>query len=173
MQKRVAANTMDLCWLFLSCGYGVMIPSCHLIFGLGLACLLAGCSDRHPTTYPVHGVVKFTDGTLLRDGTVEFELLNEKNSVTATGEIMPDGTFMLGTYKLDDGALPGKHQAIVISDTQIGTGAERPGLIAKSKLHPKYREFRTADLEFSVNKGTNNFLIEVEYAPVPDDTGGS
>ena len=138
------------------------------LFGiLILIVCVTGCFNSNPTTYPVRGIVRFPDGKLLREGTVEFELITQKNSVTATGEIMGDGSFSLGTFAMDDGALPGKHRAVVISDVEIGTGVERPELLKPSVLHQKYREFRTAGLRFEVKEEVNNIVIEVEYAPSP------
>ncbi|MGB7347938.1 MAG: hypothetical protein WBD20_27180 [Pirellulaceae bacterium] len=132
---------------------------------LGFTLTITGCSGGSNNTYAVSGIVRFPDGKLLRDGTVEFELIGDENAATATGEIGPDGSFTLGTFTADDGALAGNHRVAVISDVEIGTGAERPGMIAKSQLDQKYRDFRTSDLEFTVKPGRNNFIVEVDYAP--------
>jgi hypothetical protein len=136
---------------------------------LALAALLlavaAGCSDGNPRTHPVQGKVRFPDGRPLTRGTVEFELLDQEKPITATGEISEDGTFVLGTFKLDDGAIAGRHRAAVIADHEIGTGAERPGTLPPTALHPRYRDFKTSGLEFTVKPGENEFVIKVEYAP--------
>ncbi|WP_372722756.1 hypothetical protein [Novipirellula sp.] len=129
---------------------------------------LPGCSSRETTTYPVSGVVRFPDGKLLREGTIEFEISGVKNPVTATGEIAPDGSFFLGTYQIDDGAIAGTHRVVVIADSVIGTGVERPGLLPKSILHPKYRDFQTSEIVVEVQPTTNNIVIDVEYAPADD-----
>jgi hypothetical protein len=126
----------------------------------------AGCSGGSNNTSPVSGIVRFPDGKLLREGTIEFELASEENAATATGEIGPDGSFVLGTFAAADGAIPGKHRVAVICDVVIGNGAERPGMIAKTKLDPKFRDFGTSGLEFVVQKSSNNFIVEVTYAPV-------
>lgn len=126
---------------------------------------MAGCSDSEVETYPVQGIVRFTDGQLLREGTVEFEIIRREKPITATGEIAPDGSFVLGTYGPGDGVVPGKHRAVVIADYDIGTGYERPWLIPPPKLHSKYRQFRTSGLIFEVKRERNEIVIEVEYAP--------
>ena len=138
-----------------------------VLFVLWICCCIGciGCSGGPNSTYPVRGLVRFTDGKLLREGTVEFELISDAESVTATGEIQPDGSFTLGTFDVNDGAIAGSHRAVVISDVEIGNGAERPGIIAKSKLHQKYRQFRTSGLKFEVKSGRNDIVIEVEYEP--------
>ena len=134
---------------------------------VGLIFLAAGCSGSSQTTHPVRGLVRFPDGKVLREGTVEFENNTGSNPITATGEIRPDGSFVLGTFAIDDGAVEGKHRAVVISDIEIGTGAERPGMIPKALLDQKYRDFSTSGLAFDVKPGTNSFIIEVSYAPEP------
>jgi hypothetical protein len=127
-----------------------------------------GCSDSERKTYPVRGIVRFPDGKVLREGSVEFEIIGRKDPITATGVIGPDGSFVLGTYELDDGALAGKHRVVVIADYVIGSGAERPGLIPESTLDPRYRDYRRSGLVHEVKPDTNNIVIEVEYAKVAD-----
>jgi hypothetical protein len=127
-----------------------------------------GCSDPNRETYPVRGIVQFPDGKLLREGTIEFEIMGREQPITATGAIGPDGSFVLGTHSLDDGALAGEHRVVVIADYEIGTGAERPGLIPPPLLHEKYRAFQTSGLVLTVRPETNNLIVKVEYAPQPD-----
>ncbi len=128
--------------------------------------IASGCSDGNPKTYPVHGEVRFPNGNPLTKGSVEFELQDQELPITATGQISNDGTFVLGTFKPDDGAIAGRHRAVVIADQQIGTGVERPGMLPPTSLHPKYRDFKTSGLEFTVEPGKNEpIIIKVEYAP--------
>ncbi len=129
---------------------------------------LGGCSDG-PETYPVRGLVQFTDGKLLQQGVVEFSTGSDFDSVTARGRIAPDGSFTLGTYDVDDGAVPGSHRVVVISDHVIGNGTERPGLIEQSRVHPKHRLYRTSELEFTVEAKENEFIVQVEYAPLEEE----
>jgi hypothetical protein len=124
-----------------------------------------GCFSGDPKTHPVHGKVLFPDGKPLTKGSVEFELLDQEKPSTATGEISDDGTFELGTYKPDDGAIAGRHRAVVIADHEIGTGVERPGIVPPTALHPRFRDFKTSGLEFTVEPGKNEIVIPVEYAP--------
>jgi hypothetical protein len=131
-----------------------------------LLLVLSGC-DSQPETFLVHGMVVYPDGKPLTEGTVEFETLNLKKPITASGEINEDGTFQLGTYEVNDGAIAGKHRAAVIANYEIGTGAERPGLIPPPMLDPKFSDFITSTLEFEVTSSTNNILVEVDYAPPP------
>ena len=128
-----------------------------------------GCTDSSRQTYPVRGMVRFPDGKILREGSVEFEIVGREEPVTARGVIEPDGSFVLGTFKLDDGALAGKHRVVVISDYVIGSGAERPGLIPPPKLDPRYRDYQLSGLIHEVKPETNNIIIEVEYANGDED----
>ncbi|MCA9122234.1 MAG: hypothetical protein H6822_21305 [Planctomycetaceae bacterium] len=133
-----------------------------------LATLLSlGCSDGNPTTYEVRGSIRFPDGMPLTEGMIEFEALDQEMPIMATSEIDENGMFELGTFALDDGAVAGRHRAVIISSHEIGTGAERPGLIEPSKLHPRFSNYGTSGLEFEVKPGKNEFTIPVEYAPKP------
>ncbi|MGB7328691.1 MAG: hypothetical protein WBD31_27685 [Rubripirellula sp.] len=141
----------------------------HQVFSIGLITLASligglGCGGPASDVYPVNGIVQFPDGKLLRSGTVELELIGQKDPITATARISPDGTFTMGTYKADDGALAGKHRVVVLSDYEIGNGAERPGLIPEPLLDTKYRSFRTSGLQVEVKPETNNVVLEVQYA---------
>lgn len=131
--------------------------------------VVVGCTNPADAVYPVHGIVRFPDGKILQNGSVEFEIQGRKEPVTARGKIRPDGTFTLGTYELADGAHAGRHRVVVISDHTIGNGAERPGLIPEPLLHPKYRDYRRSGLEYEVLPEANNLVIDVDYAHSDDD----
>ena len=125
---------------------------------------LTGCSSK-PETHPVKGIVQFPDGKLLQSGTIELESEDEDGKpVCARGDINPDGSFVLGTYELDDGALPGTHRAIVIADSSIGTGTERPDLVEQTALHPRYRSYEKSGLKFTIEPGSNELVVKVDYA---------
>lgn len=135
-------------------------------FGWSVAALIisvGGCTGKEHDTHPVRGLVRFPDGKLLRNGSVEFETSRPDQPVTARGKIRADGTFVLGTYTLDDGAYAGTHRAIVIAEQDIGNGPERPGVIQDSPIDAKYRDFRKSGLEFEIKPGNNDIIIEVEY----------
>ena len=134
--------------------------------------VLAGCSEQ-PETYLVHGMVVYPDGKPLSQGTVEFETTREEIPITASAEIESDGTFQLGTFAAKDGAVAGRHRVAVIADFEIGTGAERPGVIPPPVLDPRYREFHTSGLEFEIKPQKNNIMVEVDYAPPPADSNGA
>lgn len=145
---------------------GMTIRFAVLLTGL-LAVTMSGCSDQ-AETWLVHGMVVYPDGKPLKHGTVEFETTYDKKPITASAELGEDGTFQLGTYEKNDGAIAGLHRVAVISEFQIGTGIERPGKLPPPALHPKFGDFATSGLEFEVKPQKNNILIEVDYAPAPE-----
>ena len=126
--------------------------------------LLSGC-DSQIETYLVHGMVVYPDGKPLTEGTVEFEVQGLKKAVTAWGDINPDGTFQLGTYEVNDGAIAGTHRVAVVANYEIGTGVERPGLVPPPILNPKFSDFKTSGLEVEVKPAPNHIMVQVEYAP--------
>jgi len=134
---------------------------CGLFAALILA--VAGCGG--PKTYPVTGMVRYADGspiTPLVRGCVEFAFLEGQADVrkgtNARGDIQPDGSFSLTTYGLGEGAVEGRHQAIVVPPAP--ENSEDPG---PSPLHPRFQRYETSKLEFTVtrDKDKNHFVIEV------------
>lgn len=140
-----------------------MRPTRSLLSIALLFVAMLGCSDGNPKTYDVHGVVRFPDGMPLTSGTIEFESLGNEKSFRAISEISADGTFELGTFSMDDGAVEGRHRAIVLANHEIGTGEERPGKLEPTKLHPRFADYSTSGLEFEVKPGENEFTVSVEY----------
>lgn len=152
--------------------------------GLAGAALLAlaGCGPGMPPTHPVSGKVVFTDGAPVTSGVVEFESLDQP--FNARGAIGPDGSFRLQTRERD-GAIVGRHRAIVIQPLAGGIGtfaaqdeasqqtphrhadhdheahiAAEPAGVARH-----YADYRTSKLEFEVRPdGANEFTIQVERA---------
>ncbi|MCA9142703.1 MAG: hypothetical protein KDB05_07945 [Planctomycetales bacterium] len=141
-----------------------MLPKEPFLLFVVLVAVL-GCSDGNPKTYEVKGSIRFPDGMPLSEGMIEFEALDFERPIMATSLIDANGMFELGTFSADDGAVEGRHRAIISSNHEIGTGAERPGLLEPSKLHPRFSDYKTSKLEFVVEPGANDFTIQVEYAP--------
>ena len=124
----------------------------------------AGCGEGLPPTYPVEGRVVLPDGKPLSGGLVEFQSIGgEGMSVNASGTIGADGSFRLTTYKEDDGAVAGRHRAIVRPpredlDIEDAATAGRPEPI----IDPRFENYDTSGLEFTVKEGANRFTIPVE-----------
>lgn len=135
--------------------------------GGGLVCLcllLTGCGGQ-PTTFVVKGKVVYTDGTPVRFG--DIETLAVEQRVNARGKIQSDGTFTLTTYQANDGALPGKHQAVIIQTTSIPLAAAAKMPAVKhahgNDMAPKYRSYSTSGLSFTVEpSGPNEVTLVIE-----------
>lgn len=128
-----------------------------------------GCTPPEEKTFPVSGLVRFPDDSVLTNGSVEFEIVGRDPPITATGLIAADGTFTLGTKTLSDGAFAGKHRVAIIADYQISTGAERPGLIPESKLPEKYATFDRSGLVLEVLPENNQIIIDVEVIEAAEE----
>ena len=117
-----------------------------------LAGLLAGCGSGEdlPATTPVKGKVTY-QGQPVPKGTVTFQPANGR---PATGQIQPDGTFVLSTFGDKDGAIPGKHAVMIVSQDGDPTKMpSSPGYVPPKELVPsKYGSIDTSGLETTVTK---------------------
>jgi hypothetical protein len=104
---------------------------------------------------PVKGKVTYK-GQPLTKGSVEFEPRDFGRS--ASGDLQPDGTFVLGTLKEGDGVVAGHHRVFV-------TGTGIPGKTAKKskELVPaKYTQPATSGLTADVDKEHTEFTFELK-----------
>ena len=141
------------------------------------ACLVAsgnGCQEGREATYPVRGLVRFSDGKPVRFGTVEFR--SAANGHIARGVVDQSGRFTLGTFAAADGAVAGTHQAIVVqlappemlaqrppselAETEDHAGHEHTGLIA-----PQFSQYATTPLSVTVSPDESN-LVELIVEPL-------
>ena len=81
-----------------------------------VALCLAGCGGGSRTV-PVRGTVTFK-GKPVPNGTVTFI---PDSGPHATGEIGPDGSYTLTTYKTGDGAVPGSYKVVVVAMQDTST----------------------------------------------------
>ncbi len=120
---------------------------------------VAGCGG--PTTYPVKGRVQLTGGgdvSALAGHVVTFESVD--SGINGTGEIQPDGTFTLTTYKENDGAAPGQHRVAL---TPPPPPIDAP--IPPRRIADKYLSLQTSDLVVEVVKGKPEITLEIQPAP--------
>jgi len=120
---------------------------------VALAAVLISCAGCGPRSgaVPVTGIAKLKDGTPLPGGRVFLT----GGETGANGQITPDGTFVLGTTTLSDGAKPGNYKAFVVGaaepdtrsydDRAMGIGKAPPSLI-----HPRYNTAATSDLQVEI-----------------------
>src|SRR5690349_8597434 len=134
--------------------YHASRPSCPVTAIALLLAGIVGCGSA--TTYPVTGKIVFKDGTPFSGGLVRFRPVDEKLQVSARGDIQSNGTFILGTYKEDDGAVPGKYQ-VAITPPPRPKVREKP--VGRPVMDPRFENFETSGLEFEVARHKNNFTI--------------
>lgn len=118
--------------------------------------LSCGCGSDHVATYPVNGKVMFTDGVPVKSGTVELQSLEQ--GTTATGTIKDDGTFILGTYSSDDGAVAGKHRAIVVQ-LIIADGVTLHHKNHGLPVNPAYGDYDKSGLTADVQPVEKNDIV--------------
>jgi len=106
-----------------------------------------GCNSDRVPTYPVSGQVLFTDGEPVRTGTIELE--SKEFGTTASGTIQDDGTFVLGTYKSNDGAAAGEHRVIVVQII-ISDGITKHTKDHGRPVSPQYGDYSTSGLTVEV-----------------------
>ena len=144
-----------------NCFEALCLPA--LVAAVGVA--VGGCGAKTPPTYPVEGKVVFADGSPLSGGLVEFESVPaEGMPVNARGIIQSDGSFRLTTYAEGDGALAGKHRAIVVGPRPIASqyDDESNQPPPKPPVDRRFESYTTSGLEFTVTEGKNEFLIKIE-----------
>lgn len=90
--------------------------------GVGLCVALAaagGCRDGRPALVKVSGKV-LIDNKPLTTGVVR---VVPANAAPASGEIGPDGTFTLSTFRPGDGCVPGEHPVAVVAIKTLSSSA--------------------------------------------------
>lgn len=138
-----------------------------------LVCSLAGltgCGDDRPKTYPVFGKVVYADGTTPEFGDIEF--FNQEHKLNAHGKIQEDGTFKVGTYDIDDGAVAGKHKVIILQRTRNHLSAKIEGRINHDHgdlMDTRYYDYRTSKLEATVEPiERNEITLTVRKMPLKE-----
>jgi hypothetical protein len=120
--------------------------------GLWLLCAATGCGSRLSA---VHGTVTLEDGKPLTRGMVILEGGEAGAAVMARGEIKPDGSYQLSTYKPGDGVPPGKYRVHINPMDLSEVPDERKNL----PFDAKYLKVETSGLEYDVKAGSNDIPI--------------
>lgn len=134
-----------------------------------LVVLQSGCgrTDRQQTAL-VHGIVTL-DGKPLEMGEVIFA---PENGRAATGTIRMDGSFELGTYKKDDGAILGTHKVAVEAREQLegeSPGAPLISRLGRSLIPEHYSDQETSKLRYEVTEDGNEFHIQLFKNPATSE----
>ena len=137
-------------------------PIPRVALGLALAALV-GC-DRGPTLVPVTGKVLYK-GKPLEFGSVMFQ---PPSGQPAVGEIQPDGTFTLSTFRPDDGAVVGTHKVrIACYESQRRGTAKGPGeqSLGRLLIPMKYTLFDQSGLTADVREDQNEPIVFELFDP--------
>jgi hypothetical protein len=123
-----------------------------------VALCLVGCSGGSGTV-PVRGTVTHK-GKPVPSGTITFI---PDAGPHATGEIGPDGSYTLTTYKSGDGAVPGSYKVVVVAmqDTSDRLPEERASL-PPPIVPTKYTSVVTTDLKAEVKDGENTIDFDLK-----------
>ena len=88
--------------------------------------LAMGCSPSGQVkTYPVKGRVTFEGKPMVGGGGISFVPKTGQAGKTAGGIIKADGTYLLGTYREDDGSMAGDFRVVIFQET-VKEGAAAP-----------------------------------------------
>lgn len=91
------------------------------------------------------------------------ELNCETHNLVSSGRIQEDGTFVLGTHELDDGAPEGEHPAIVVQMI-IDDGVIQHTRDHGAAVADRYRQYESSDLLVRIEPRENRD-IEVIVEP--------
>src|SRR5262245_3718556 len=128
-----------------------LVSRVSCLIGVSVAALaLAGCGSSGPKTAPVRGTVTYK-GKPVPNGTVTFI---PDAGHHATGDIRPDGSYTLTTFKPGDGAVPAKYKVIVVAmQDMTGRLPEDRTPLPPPIVPNKYTSIATTDLVAEVKAG--------------------
>ena len=133
-----------------------------IVPGLVVA-LLAGCQSKGPTpptTTEARGKIVLPGGQLLRSGRIKLSPTTA-DAVEAFGDIGADGTFVLSTYKVGDGAVPGTYK-VTVEPFQYKTASGNPARIKDaSRIPPRYLEASSTDMQAVIVSGANTLDLRL------------
>jgi hypothetical protein len=144
-----------------------------LLAGVSLLGSLAGCSrdPNMPKLGTVHGKVTY-NGKPVDSGTVTFNPILGKGGETgqnATGQIEPDGSYVMTTFNTGDGAILGQHIVAVVVREKGSENQGKPRAdstidysMPKIVTPSKYASVDTSPLRCTVKEGDNTFDIELK-----------
>lgn len=131
-------------------GFRWTIGHCVALTILVVMLTSAGCG-KATGTVAVTGRAMVKDGRGLPGGRV----ILTGGKTSASGQIKPDGTFVLGTFTTSDGSKPGTYTVVIVGATEPDTRSEfdRMGGVGKappSLIHPRYNTASTSDLKVEI-----------------------
>jgi hypothetical protein len=127
-----------------------MISRCVALAILTAMLATAGCGKARGTV-AVTGKAVLKDGRALPGGRV----ILTGGKTSASGQIKPDGTFVLGTFTTTDGSKPGSYTVVIVGATEPDTRSEfdRMGGVGQpppSLIDKKYDAATKSDLRVDI-----------------------
>ena len=110
------------------------------------------------------------DGTPVAGARIEFQSSADRRAPTARARAAGDGSFQLGTFEKDDGAVLGGHKVIVLPplrevptdwEDRIGQGGADLPTSAGPQVDRRYRSFDTSGLTFTVTDDAEKNRFEI------------
>ena len=141
-------------------------------FFLLLLCPFVGCGSDQLPVYPVDGSVRFEDGLKVMFGDIEF--YNAEHRLNARGKINRNGTFEVGTFTENDGAVAGKHKVIILQVTGNYLTEKLSDDIKHDHgdlINSAYFDYRTSGLECEIVPGRNAIEFVVKKNPRQTEEG--
>jgi hypothetical protein len=147
-----------------------------LVVVLGLAALTGCRGDGRLPTAPVTGKITF-DGKPLANAEiwlvpVSEEVKNAKTTIRPYAKTKADGTFIVTSYLVDDGAPLGEYALMVLpaesrADTEANRATDTPSEKKGKDRRPasfsvKYKDPTTSGLSFTVNVGPNELILDLK-----------
>lgn len=131
----------------------------YLLISLHTA-LLVGCGNKSGV-YPVQGKVVSSTGVSPTFGTVEFRSIDSGR--IASGAIERDGSFSLTTLKLNDGAVVGDHEVILVRFINVEDGPIHTHGHA-IEIPERYADYKTSGLKAIVKPVDSNEIV-IQFDP--------
>jgi hypothetical protein len=119
-----------------------------------LAAVASGCFSRGPSlpsTVAVKGKILLPGGQPLRAGRLEFIPDVKPPGFDGFADVHKDGTFVVQTFKGDDGVVPGSYTVVVSPfDYHAPGGNPQPLAVVIPK---RYQDAKTSDLKYTFEAG--------------------
>jgi len=131
--------------------------------------VFSGCGMGQLRTHPVEGQVRFTSGGAPTFGDIEF--YNEEHKLNARGKINKDGSFSIGTYSENDGAIEGTHKIVIIQNTRSAIAEQLDINIRHDHgdlVDRAYFDYRTSGLTCTITQGSNRIELVVDKSQTRD-----
>lgn len=134
--------------------------ACYLVVPvLLIPCLVGGCGPKYPKTAIVRGKVTYK-GKPVPNGTVNFIPAAGKD---ASGEIKPDGTYTLTSFRPGDGAIPGAYSVVIVAMQDMASRLPEERSPLPPPIVPvKYTSLATSDLKAQVEDQENTINFDLK-----------